>query len=51
MVREVDTMLAPLDPGSFGHGSIDLLEIKFALYAFFIDVGNHVRRFDKRHRK
>ncbi len=48
-VSELDAMLAPPNPGSLRHRSIDLLQVELQLQALFVDVGNHVRWLDKRH--
>ena len=37
------------DPWSLRHGRVNLLEIKFILDLFFIDVGNHIWRLNKWH--
>lgn len=49
MIGEVDTMSTSFDPRSFWHWGIDLFEIEFALYAFFVDIWDHVRRLDEWH--
>ena len=49
MVCEVDAVGAPLNPGSFRHGGIDLFQVKLALDALFVDVGDHVGWLDEGH--
>ena len=51
VIGEVDPMRAALDPGGLGHGRVYLLEVELALDALLVDVWNHIRRLDKRHRE
>ena len=51
LVREVDAMLASLDPGGLWHRRVNLLQIELALDALLVHVWDHVRRFNERHGK
>ena len=44
-------MGGPLDPGSLRHRSVDLFQVKLALDALLVDVGDHIRWLDEGHRE